>query len=345
MPLAGRAARRQGGDFGILPRIALMAAEGLGGGFDDLARLAKAGDAAVLQQRCMADPAQQIEPMRHHHHNGAPRTGGFDGRGQRLFAFGVEIGIGLIQHDQLAIAKEGARQTDALALPCREIAAARAHLGVIAAGQRQDQLVHAGAFGRGHHIRRFGAGVHHGDVFGNGAAKQFDLLGQKPDVAADLFRVPIGERGIINAHMPPHQGLQPHQRARQCGLARPGRPDQPQRMAGLQGQGDVHQQRILATGQHHGGALDRQPAIRVRQLHPRAFGFGMGQEQIEPGDGAARLEQGTPARDGLLHRGCRPPQQDGRGNHQPRCQLVVDDQNHPHAQHGDLQPHAGGLGQ
>ena len=35
-------------------------------------------------------------------------------RGQRLFAFGIEIGVRLVEHDQERIAVERARQRDAL---------------------------------------------------------------------------------------------------------------------------------------------------------------------------------------------------------------------------------------
>ena len=51
---------------------------------------------------------------------------------QRLVAFGVEIGIRLVEHDQERIAIERARERDALALPGRQRAAVFADLGVVA---------------------------------------------------------------------------------------------------------------------------------------------------------------------------------------------------------------------
>ena len=55
-----------------------------------------------------------------------------DRAGQRLVALGVEIGVGLVEHDQERIAIERARQRDALRLPGRQRGALLADLGVVA---------------------------------------------------------------------------------------------------------------------------------------------------------------------------------------------------------------------
>ena len=66
-----------------------------------------------------------------------------DRLGQGVLALGVEVGVGLVEHDEERIAVERAGQADALALPGRQPGAALAEPGVVALRQAQDQLVHA----------------------------------------------------------------------------------------------------------------------------------------------------------------------------------------------------------
>ena len=54
-----------------------------------------------------------------------------DGAGQRFIAFGIEVRIWLVQHDQEWIAVESARECDALRLSGRECAALLADDGAI----------------------------------------------------------------------------------------------------------------------------------------------------------------------------------------------------------------------
>ena len=61
--------------------------------------------------------------MRDHHHDGAARAQPENGARQRLVAFGIEIGIGLVEHDKERIAIERARERQALRLPGRQRAA------------------------------------------------------------------------------------------------------------------------------------------------------------------------------------------------------------------------------
>jgi hypothetical protein len=70
-------------------------------------------------------------------------------RKQGGFADVVEVGVGLVQHQQGRLAVDGARQSDALALPPGQQAAGFAHRRVVAARQAQDHVVDAGARGRG----------------------------------------------------------------------------------------------------------------------------------------------------------------------------------------------------
>ena len=80
----------------------------------------------------MIDRLDPDRPMRDDHHDGAALARAADRAGQRLVAFGIEIGIRLVEHDQERIAVERARQRDALRLAGRQRGALLADLGVVA---------------------------------------------------------------------------------------------------------------------------------------------------------------------------------------------------------------------
>ena len=67
---------------------------------------------------------------------------------QRGLALFVQIGVGLVQHDNARIAVQGARQADALALSAGKGRALVADLGVVALGQGQNHFMHARHPGR-----------------------------------------------------------------------------------------------------------------------------------------------------------------------------------------------------
>ncbi len=87
--------------------------------------------------------------MRDDDHDPAARPNAENGLGERLLAFGVEIGIGLVEHDQERLAVERARERNSLLLSSGQRRPALAELGLVAGGQVDDQVVHAGGLGRG----------------------------------------------------------------------------------------------------------------------------------------------------------------------------------------------------
>ena len=62
-------------------------------------------------------------------------------RGQRFVAFGIKIGIRLVEYDQKRIAIQRARQRNALGLTGGQRAGAIADRGFIAVGQIDDEVV------------------------------------------------------------------------------------------------------------------------------------------------------------------------------------------------------------
>ena len=95
-----------------------------------------------------------------------------DGAAQRLVAFGVEVGVGFVEHDQERIAVERARKRDALRLAGGQRSAAFADLGLVAFGQADDQVVHAGRLGRRDHRGGIGLRSEPADVLRDGAGQQ-----------------------------------------------------------------------------------------------------------------------------------------------------------------------------
>jgi hypothetical protein len=89
--------------------------------------------------------------MRDHDDDGAARAQAENGAGQRFVAFGVEIGIGFVEHDQERIAIKRARQRDALRLAGGQRAAVLADIGLVTVRQIDDEIVNAGRLRGGEH--------------------------------------------------------------------------------------------------------------------------------------------------------------------------------------------------
>src|SRR4051794_38684756 len=89
----------------------------------------------------------------------------------------TQLGVGLAQDDKAGAAIDRAGKADALALSARQGAAAVADRRIVSLGQAQDHVMDAGTLGGGHD----GLTVHiaeAGDVLGDRAVEQFDVLGQ-----------------------------------------------------------------------------------------------------------------------------------------------------------------------
>src|SRR5205814_8143166 len=79
--------------------------------------------------------------MRDDNGDGAAGAQPKNSAGQRLVAFGIEVGVRLVEHDQERVAVERASERDALRLSGRQRAAVFAGDGVIALGQVDDGTV------------------------------------------------------------------------------------------------------------------------------------------------------------------------------------------------------------
>jgi len=82
----------------------------------------------------------QCRAMRDHNQS-APRHGRAEIRCNEFLGVPVERGGGLVQNQHARAAQEGARQSDALALPRRKSKAAFARPGLVAFGQPRDEFI------------------------------------------------------------------------------------------------------------------------------------------------------------------------------------------------------------
>ncbi len=152
--------------------------------------------------------------MRDQHHRAAPGTQGLHRLHQCGLAHIVQVGVGLIQHHQGRLAINGPRQANALALTAREQVARFPHRRVVALGKAQNHLVQPRVLGRGNHLLRIHL-AQAGDVFGNRALKQLDVLGQIPNIGPQLIAVPALDRALIEQHLPRHLRPNPQNAPRQ----------------------------------------------------------------------------------------------------------------------------------
>ena len=168
---------------------------------------------------------QRAWSMRDDDHDPAARANAENGLGERLLAFGIEIGIGLVEHDQERLAVESARERNSLLLSSGQRRPALAELGLVAGGQIDDQVMHAGGLGRGDYGCRGRVLLEAGDVLRNRSFEQLDILRQITDVAAAGRGGPLIDGRPIEPHAAADSGPYPDDRSHQRRLARGARAD------------------------------------------------------------------------------------------------------------------------
>ena len=149
--------------------------------------------------------------------------------------------------------------------PGRERLPGLADLGVVALGQPQDQLVHVRALRGAHHF----GGVRLAearDVLRHRAAEELHVLRQVAEVRPELLARPGRDVGAVQAHHARSRLPDADDEARQRRLARRARPDQAERLARRELEGNAAQDRRLSP-QPEDDALRRSSLpSRRRQL-------------------------------------------------------------------------------
>src|SRR5713101_6055849 len=152
------------------------------------------------------------------------------------FTLVVEGACRLIEYQDPRVRHQRTCDSDALALPAREGAAALANDRIIALGQLEDELVCAGEFGGGDHLRHRHRWIDERDVVANGMVEKDVLLQHDADLAAQPSDVDaVDEDTAALRHVEAVDEL--GERA----LARPGRADDADDLTGLHDEADVVQ--------------------------------------------------------------------------------------------------------
>ena len=183
-----------------------------------------------------------------------------------------------------------------------------------------------------------------GDVFGNGAFKQLDILRQVANPRAQLVFVPLEDVGAVQAHLARLGRPHAHQQTRQGGFARSGRANHAHHIACAHGKGQAAHHCVLAARRHGDHAFHRHIAGRGRQRHAGAARRGFFEQIVQTGVRGARAQQLLPGANRQLHRLQRLTHQDRAGDHHAGGQLAFDHQQGAQAQNQRLQADADELG-
>ena len=154
---------------------------------------------AVSEQKDFVDNAYGGRPMRDDDDGHSLFLELRDAIGQCGVAIRIQVRAGFVQHDQAWIAVDRPRQSDSLTIAAREHRPALAHLGLVAIGQAQDHLMHAGEL-RGLNDLLVGAILESADIGRDRIGEQLDVLRQIAEVTAEGVLRPGRDIGAIKAH-------------------------------------------------------------------------------------------------------------------------------------------------
>ncbi len=146
--------------------------------------------------------------------------------------------------------------------------------------------MNAGHLGRADHGVGILFRVEAGDVLGDGAGKQLDVLRQIAEVAADRVFIPLVEGRAIEADGATVQRPDAGERPDHRGLARAAGADDADGAAGLDGEAHIADQNVTASGRAADEIFDTQLALGCRQGHRGIFGgraFRRGAAASSPG--------------------------------------------------------------
>ena len=139
---------------------------------------------------------------------------------------------GLVQNEDGRVFQKYAGNGDALLLPAGKLDAALAHIGVVAAVQRRDELVRAGQLCGLLHLGAGGVRTPVEDVFVHGSAEQINVLLHDADGPAQGFQRYGFHIAAVDAHMAGRCVVKTGNEVAQRRLAAAGRPYESQLFTG-----------------------------------------------------------------------------------------------------------------
>src|SRR5262249_13833464 len=173
---------------------------------------------ALGHDQNIVDAGDRTRPVRDHDRNRAPRAQPKNCAGQRFVAFGIEIRIWFVEHDQERVAIERAGKSDTLRLPGRKRAAMIADHRVITLGQVDDELVNTGRLSCGYNRIGIGRILKATNVLRHCSVEQLDILRNVADMAAKGLRRPLIKRGAGEPYRAPQRtpNADQHPRGGRC---------------------------------------------------------------------------------------------------------------------------------
>ena len=162
---------------------------------------------------------------------------------QRCLPIRIEICVGLVEQYQFTVAEEGSCQADALSLATREAMTVATDLRLIPGRQCQNHLMRASQSCRHDDIFVARALLKSRDRFSNGTGEQFDILRKIADVASELIGVPALQQRVVEPDFTDAGLLQGGRHPQESGLARAGRTNDHDDLAGPASEGNTSQDR------------------------------------------------------------------------------------------------------
>ena len=154
--------------------------------------------------------------------------------------------------------------------------------------------MNTGSLSRGDDLVRGGIVIEPGDILGDCAVKQLDILRQIADVTAEYFVLPLIECRTIEPDIAPQKRPDADNAARKRGFARSTRADNAEALPCGEFKGRIGDCRLARTGRGDINAFNGQLMNRGRQRH-RLFAFiEMGEHFIEAGSRLTGRDEGFP---------------------------------------------------
>ena len=278
--------------------------------------------------------------MRHHHDNALARPHADNGARERLVAFGVEIGVGLVEHDQERVAVERARERNALRLAGGQRRTLFADRRSVALGHADDQVMDARGLGGGDDRLRGRMWRKPRNVLRDRSGQQLDVLRQVADMLPERLGRPLIVGRAVEAD--PAARRLPHadQHAREARLARPARADDAEPVAGVEHEIDVGGDQPLRARRRDAREVDGERLRRRRKRHRRRLGGKEREQLVERVPALPGRGECLPVGDRKVDRGKRARAQNRAGDDDAGGRLLVDHEPGADREHGRLQKHA-----
>ncbi|MNV48469.1 hypothetical protein D3C71_1403750 [compost metagenome] len=151
-------------------------------------------------------------------------------------------------------------------------------------------------------------------------------------MARQCFRRPLVQRRTVQPDGALERPPETDKQARKRTLARSARADHAKTAAGLECEGDVLQDRLCRFGRKGANTLDGQKGLWRRQIEAHGGIRQQRQRSFKAMTALPGGDEALPVGNGKIDRRKRPRRQDGTGDDDAGCRLLIDDQPGPDGQ-------------